>query len=58
MDAAPMVVLVIVLAVILVGGFLVLWKRDKDRSHEVAEDSGRFNSDPAQHYDDRGNPGR
>jgi uncharacterized membrane protein YqiK len=58
MNAGPMVVLVIVLAVILVGGFLVVWMRDKNRSHAVAEDSGRFDGDPAEHYDNRGNPGR
>ncbi len=57
MDAGPMIVLVIVLAVILVGGFLVVWLRDKNRSHAVAEDSGRFDADPTQHYDNRGNPG-
>jgi hypothetical protein len=58
MNAGPMVVLVIVLAVILVGGFLVVWMRDKNRSQAVAEDSGRFDSDPSEHYDNRGNPGR
>ena len=57
MDATGMVVLIIVLAVILVGGFMTVWMRDKNRSHAVAEDSGRFDSDPSEHYDRRGNQG-
>jgi len=58
MDATGMVVLIIVLAVILVGGFMTVWMRDQRRSKTVAEDSGRFDADPSQHYDNRGNPGR
>ena len=57
MNAGPMIVLVLVLAVILVAGFLTVWMRDKSRSHSVSKDSGRFDGDPAQHYDNRGNPG-
>jgi hypothetical protein len=49
MDATGMVVLIIVLAVILVGGFMAVWMRDKNRSHAVAEDSGRFDADPTHH---------
>jgi hypothetical protein len=57
MDATGMVVLIIVLAVILVGGFMAVWMRDKSRSESVAENSGRFDADPSQHYDNKGNPG-
>ena len=58
MDATGMVVLIIVLAVILVGGFMTVWMRDQRRSKAVSEDSGRFDADPSQQYDNRGNPGR
>jgi hypothetical protein len=52
-----MVVLVLVLAVILVGGFLVVWMRDKNRSNAVAEDSGRFEADPSHRHDSGRNTG-
>lgn len=46
-SAAWMAVLIGVLAVILVGAFLAVWMRDRNRSHEVADDQGRFEADPS-----------
>jgi hypothetical protein len=56
MDATGMVVLIIVLAVILVGGFMTVWMRDKKRSEAVSGNLGRFDADPADTYDNKGNP--
>ncbi len=47
MDATGMFVLIIVLAVIIVGGFMTVWMRDQKRSKGVAEDSSRHGADPA-----------
>jgi preprotein translocase subunit YajC len=49
MDATGMFVLIIVLAVIIVGGFMTVWMRDQKRSKAVAEDSGRHGEDPSHH---------
>jgi hypothetical protein len=45
-SATAMAVLVGILAVILVGAFLIVWMRDKNRSQEVAEDPERLDTDP------------
>jgi hypothetical protein len=42
-----MAVLIGILAVILVGAFLAVWLRDKGRSNDVADDAGRFDTDPS-----------
>jgi hypothetical protein len=44
-----MAVLVGILAVILVGAFLAVWLRDKNRSQEVADDPGRLDTDSTRH---------
>lgn len=52
MDATAMAVLLVVLAIVLVGGFMTVWKRDKDRSEDVAEDPSRLDTDHPRHSDD------
>lgn len=37
------------MAVLLVGGFLFMWTRDKSRSDTEAADPERLNTDPASH---------
>jgi hypothetical protein len=55
MDGATgMAILIGILAVILVGAFLAVWMRDKGRSNEVADDSGRLDSDSTHNHQ---NPG-
>ena len=41
-SALPMAILIGIVALLLIGFFLMLWKKDKDRSHSVSDDSGRF----------------
>jgi hypothetical protein len=48
-NAFVMAILVGILALVLVGAFLMIWKRDQSRSKEVSEDSGRFTADPSGH---------
>jgi hypothetical protein len=47
MEFTAMVFLLAVLVVALLGGFLFAWKRDKDRSEDVADDSARLDTDSA-----------
>ena len=37
------------IAVLLIGGFIFLWARDKGRSDAVADDSERLDPNPAPH---------
>jgi hypothetical protein len=37
------------MAVLLIGGFLFMWSRDKNRSNSVADDPERFGTDSAPH---------
>jgi hypothetical protein len=37
------------MAVLLIGGFLFMWTRDKNRSNSVADDPERFDTDSAPH---------
>lgn len=42
---AAMAILVGILALVLIGAFLLIWRRDQTRSHEVADDPSRFTAD-------------
>jgi hypothetical protein len=42
-----MTILLGIVALLLVGFFMAFWKRDKDRSRDVSDDSGRFQADPS-----------
>lgn len=44
-SATSMAILIGVLALILVGAFLAVWTRDRNRSHEQAGDPGRTDTD-------------
>jgi hypothetical protein len=46
-SVTAMAVLIGILAVVLVGGFIAVWMRDKGRSNEVADDAGRLDTDPS-----------
>jgi hypothetical protein len=46
MDSAGAVaIFLIVLAVLIIGGFVFIWSRDKSRSQHVAETHERLNTD-------------
>ena len=45
MEFAAMVFLLAVLVVALLGGFFFAWKRDQDRSEEVADDPERLHTE-------------
>jgi preprotein translocase subunit YajC len=45
MEFTAMVFLLAVLVVAMLGGFFFAWKRDKDRSETVADDSARLDTD-------------
>ncbi|CAA9388432.1 MAG: hypothetical protein AVDCRST_MAG47-2667 [uncultured Nocardioidaceae bacterium] len=47
MEFTAMVFLLAVLVVAMLGGFFFAWKRDKDRSDGVADDSARLDTDSA-----------
>ena len=47
MEFTAMVFLLAVLVVAMLGGFFFAWKRDKDRSEDVADDSARLDTDSA-----------
>ena len=52
MEFTAMVFLLAVLVVALLGGFFFAWKRDKNRSDAVADDTARLDTDastPARH---------
>jgi|tagenome__1003787_1003787.scaffolds.fasta_scaffold19797105_2 hypothetical protein len=44
-SAGAVAVFLIVLAVLIIGGFLFIWSRDKNRSQHVAETHERLNTD-------------
>ena len=46
---AAMAIVIVVLAVILIGAFVFLWTRDKNRSQSVADNPERLHTDPAPH---------
>jgi hypothetical protein len=46
-SATSMAILIGVLALILVGAFLAVWTRDRNRSHEQSGDPARTDTDPA-----------
>ena len=45
MEMTAMVFLLGALVVLMVGGFFVAWRRDKDRSQEQAQDPERLDTD-------------
>jgi hypothetical protein len=46
---AAMAIVVGVLAVVMIGVFMFLWTRDRNRSNSVAGDPERFDTDSAPH---------
>ena len=47
MELTAMVFLLAVLVVAMLGGFFFAWKRDKDRSEDLTDDSARLDTDSA-----------
>ena len=47
MEFTAMAILLGILVVVLLGGFFFAWKRDKNRSDDVADDAGRLDTDPS-----------
>ncbi len=50
-NALAMGVVVGILALIMVGAFLVVWLRDRNRSQEVSGDVQRFGADPESRHE-------